>query len=362
MDRNALLDAAAFTGTTDLASERVGGKVLYANDEFFAEKENLLKAGRGVFIADKYTEQGKWMDGWETRRKRVPGHDFCILQLGIPGSIQGFDIDTNHFLGNNPAYASVDAICLEGKIDLKKLTDESLGWTEILRKVPLKPGAQNIFAVASHKEDRWTHLRLNIYPDGGVARFRVHGEPRPDWTQIKPDHLLDLAAVENGGKVTCASDMFFGNKDNMIMPGRSLNMGDGWETKRRRGPGHDWAIVKLGHAGNLKKIEIDTNFFKGNFPDNCWLDGVCAPDAEITVLNWNHYDWQPILTQTKLQAHHRHHIDIEAGKEGPWTHVRLNIAPDGGVSRLRLQGTLAQVPGQASTKREEARSGANAHK
>lgn len=360
MDRNAILDAAAFTGTVDLAAERVGGKVIYANDEFFAEKENLIKPGRGIFIADKYTVQGKWMDGWETRRKRVPGYDWCVLKLGIPGEIHGLDIDTNHFLGNNPAYASVDALCIDGELSEKEILAEKHTWTEILGRVPLKPGAQNIFAVAS--KERWTHLRLNIYPDGGVARFRVHGESRPDWSKIKPNSTIDLAAVENGGKVTCASDMFFGNKDNLIMPGRSENMGDGWESKRRRGPGHDWAIVQLGHAGNLKKIEVDTNFFKGNYPDTCWIEGVYAPGDEITVLNWNQYEWKPILAQTKLQAHHRHYYDVERGMQGPWTHIRLNIAPDGGVSRLRLEGTLYLAAEQSQARKEEAKSGATANK
>lgn len=338
MDKNSPYDAAAFTGTIDLAAERVGGKVLYANDEFFAEKENLIKPGRGVFIADKYTDRGKWMDGWETRRKRVPGHDWCVLKLGVPGVIRGVDIDTNHFLGNNPAYASLDALALESDPSEAELVKGDLPWTEILSRVALKPGSQNIFAVAS--TDRWTHLRLNIFPDGGVARFRVHGESAPDWSKVGDNDVIDLAAIERGGKVPACSDMFFGNKDNMISPGRAPNMGDGWETRRRRGPGHDWAIVKLGHAGMLKQIEVDTNHFKGNYPDRCWFDACYAPDAEIDVLNWNQFEWSPVLAETKLKADHRHYFEKEILNNGPWTHVRISIAPDGGVSRLRLNGTL----------------------
>ncbi len=330
-------EAAAFTGTIDLAAERVGGKVLLTNDEFFAEKENLIKPGRGIFVADKYTERGKWMDGWETRRKRVPGHDWCIVELGIPGVVSGVDIDTNHFLGNNPAYASIDAISLTDSLQIAQ-SGENLPWTEILPRVSLKPGSQNIFAVSS--TERWTHLRLNIYPDGGVARFRVHGEAAPDWNSLDESKFIDLAAIENGGKVPACSDMFFGNKDNMISPGRAANMGDGWETKRRRGPGHDWAIVKLGHAGMLKLIEVDTNHFKGNYPDRCWIDACYAADTEIDVLNWNQFEWIPVLSETKLQADHRHHFESQIQNAGPWTHVRLNIAPDGGVSRLRLHGTI----------------------
>jgi allantoicase len=339
MDNKVAGEAAAFTGTVDLAAERVGGKVLYANDEFFAEKENLIKPGRGIFIPDKYTERGKWMDGWETRRKRVPGHDWCVLKLGIPGIIAGVDIDTNHFLGNNPAYASIDAIALPDDREISGADAEKLPWQEVLSRVSLKPGSQNIFALSS--TERWTHLRLNIYPDGGVARFRVYGEAALDWGSFGPDQLLDLAAIENGGKVPACSDMFFGNKDNMISPGRAPNMGDGWETRRRRGPGHDWAIVRLGHAGTLKEIEVDTNHFKGNYPDRCWIDACYAPDADIDILNWNQFEWIPVLSETKLQADHRHHFKQELQNAGPWTHVRISIAPDGGVSRLRLHGVVA---------------------
>ncbi|MBY0358681.1 MAG: allantoicase [Candidatus Obscuribacterales bacterium] len=336
MERNFNVDAAAFAGTTDLVSELIGGRVLYATDDFFAEKENLIKAGRGVFIADKYTERGKWMDGWESRRKRVPGHDWCVLELGVPGLVRGVDIDTNHFLGNSPTYASIDALVFDkskGKFDP---ASEHNNWTEILPKSALKQGSQNIFAVASGTS--WTHLRLNIYPDGGVARFRVYGNPTPNWSGLKPGDVIDLAAVEHGGLAVAASDMFFGNKENLIMPGRAVNMGGGWETKRRRGPGYDWAIVKLGHAGILKKIEIDTNHYKGNYPDNCWIDGTYSPNVDIDILNWNTVEWTPVMTQQKLQADHRHFYEKEIAAPGPWTHIRLNIAPDGGISRLRLFG------------------------
>lgn len=352
MERNFNTDAAAFTGCIDLAAEKVGGEVLYANDDFFAEKENLIKAGRGVFIADKYTEQGKWMDGWESRRKRVPGHDLCIIKLGIPGVIEGVDIDTNHFLGNNPAYASVDAWAQDGEVSLGSLMNDNSRWTEVLPRVALKPGSQNIFSVAS--KERWTHLRLNIYPDGGVARFKVYGNSAPLWETLSKQDNVDLAAIENGGIVVCCNDMFFGNKDNLIMPGRSEYMGDGWETRRRRGPGHDWTIIKLGHEGTLKRLEVDTNHFKGNYPDVCWLEGCYAPGERIDLLNWDSYEWQEVMPRTKLEPDHRHVFDKQhISKDGPWTHIRLNIAPDGGISRLRLFGNPTNV--KAGSK-EEAKS------
>ncbi|MBS1552980.1 MAG: allantoicase, partial [Bacteroidetes bacterium] len=246
-------NASVFAGLTDLASEKNGGKALYASDEFFAGKENLLKEGRGIFIPEKFTDNGKWMDGWESRRKRVPGHDWCIIKLGANGIIKGLDIDTNHFLGNHPPYASVEAYNLN---DGEDINSDKIIWKEILPKSPVSPGSQNLFAL--NDNGIYTHVRLNIYPDGGVARFRVYGKIIPDRKNIQ-NGMTDLAALMNGGKVLVCNDMFFGSKDNLISPGRSSNMGDGWETKRKRIPGYDWTIIKLAFAGEIKKIIVDTN-------------------------------------------------------------------------------------------------------
>jgi allantoicase len=320
----------------DLAAERVGGKALLANDEFFAEKENLLKPGRGIFIPDKYTERGKWMDGWESRRRRTPGHDWCVVQLGLRGIIRQVDIDTNHFLGNHPPFASIDAVSLTDGFDAAAVGQ--LPWNEILPKSPLNPGSQNLFEVAS--DGTWTHLRLNIFPDGGVARFRAYGVVVPDWSKVKPGELVDLAAVENGGVPLACSDMFFSSMNNLIMPGRSENMGDGWETKRRRGPGYDWIVLKLGRPGAIRKIEVDTNHFKGNYPDTCSIAGCAAPDASTESLTTDAVQWREVLPQTKLQAHTRHFFEEELSPLARCTHIRLNIFPDGGVSRLRVWGSF----------------------
>ena len=337
MEPSHLTEPVTFSGLTDLAAERVGGKALIASDEFFAPKENLLKPGRGVFIPDKYTDQGKWMDGWESRRKRTPGHDWCIIRLGVPGVIQGLDIDTNHFLGNHPPFASVEACAVEGDVTEDKLP-AGAAWTEILARSPLKPGSQNLFPVTG--SSRWTHLRLNIYPDGGVARLRVYGRVAPDWSRIPKGNSIDLAAVGNGGVVVAASDMFFGSKENLIMPGRAANMGDGWETRRRRGPGHDWAIVALGRAGRIQRIEVDTNHFKGNHPDQCSIDG--CHERERGVDGWTSAEaaWKEILPRTKLEAHRQHLFERELRDIGVCTHVRISIFPDGGVSRLRVHGVI----------------------
>lgn len=321
-------NAASFAGFIDLAAEKIGGRALSASDEFFAEKENLLKDGRGIFIADKFTDRGKWMDGWETRRKRIPGHDWCVIQLGLPGVIQGVDIDTNFFLGNNPAFASIDAAM-----------SEQGEWTEILPRSPLNPGAQNLFAISSRTA--WTHVRLNIFPDGGVARFRVYGDVHKDWTKHNPQEPIDLAALANGGKSVACSDMFFSSMHNLLMPGRSANMGDGWETKRRRGVGYDWVIVKLGRPGTISKFEIDTNHFKGNYPDECSVDACLAPDENIDTLTWNDIEWVQVLPRLKLKAHHQHYFESEIKNPGPFSHVKLNIFPDGGISRFRVTGLVA---------------------
>ncbi len=330
-------DSSTPAGLVDLASARIGGRALIANDEFFAEKENLLQPGRGIFIPDKYTDHGKWMDGWETRRRRTPGHDWCVVQLGLRGIIKQLDIDTNHFLGNHPPFASLDAICLTTDFPADPGASDGLAWTPLLPKSPLQPGSQNLFAIAADQPA--THVRLNIIPDGGVARLRVYGIVVPDWSKLKAGEPVDLAAVENGGVPLACSDMFFSSMNNLIMPGRSANMGDGWETKRRRGPGYDWIILKLGLPGAIQKIEVDTNHFKGNYPDTCSIEGCVAPGATTDDLTSPQARWQKILPQTKLEADKRHFFERELSPLPNCTHLRLNIYPDGGVSRLRVWGT-----------------------
>lgn len=321
---------ADFTGLVNLAGEVMGGKALAASDEFFAEKENLLKPGRGVFLPDEYTDRGKWMDGWESRRKREQGNDWCIIQLGLPGILHSLDIDTNHFLGNHPPYASVDAARTED-------VGENTEWTEILPKSPLNPGAQNLFGVSSG--EKWTHLRLNIYPDGGVARFRAFGEVASDH---KTGDKVDLIALENGGKAIACSDMFFSSMTNLIMPGRARNMGEGWESRRRRGPGNDWVVLQTCRPGYIDQIEVDTLHFKGNYPDRCSIDACYAPDSDMDLMNIHEFGWIRILDEQKLEAHQRHNFKYELKKSGPFTHIRLNIYPDGGVSRLRVFGGISE--------------------
>jgi allantoicase len=328
---------AAFTDLIDLASERAGGSVLLANDEFFAPKEALLKTTPAEWREGVYTERGKWMDGWETRRRRTPGYDWCIVRLGIPGIVRGVVVDTSFFRGNYPESCSIEATTVEGTPDAESIASSAV-WTEILPRSPLQGDSRNELAVQNAMP--FTHLRLNIFPDGGVARLRVHGEGFFDPRRHHPGSEVDLAAAENGGQVLLCSDMFFGHRHNLIMPGRSTHMGDGWETRRRRGPGHDWTIVKLATRGTLHRIEIDTDHFKGNAPGRCMVevaDARSVPNADVQTLAARVGAWQALLHETPLQPHTRHRF-TDFAASGPATHARLNIYPDGGIARMRLYG------------------------
>jgi allantoicase len=328
-----------FTELIDLASERLGGAVLWANDEFFAPKEDLLKPAAPIFIEGKYTDRGKWMDGWETRRRRTPGIDWCIIRLGLPGIIRGVVVDTSFFKGNYPEQCSLEACAIEGVPSIEELTSEGREWTEILPPNNLQGDSQNPFAIDN--DHRYTHLRFKIYPDGGVARLRVFGEVAPDWKSLESvGGLVDLAAVENGGLVLGCSDMFFGHRHNLIMPGQGVNMSDGWETKRRRGPGHDWVIIQLGRRGRIQRVEVDTAHFKGNCPESCSLGASNAGDIPLETLADPSMMWREVLPRTKLQPHTRHIFGNEVIDAGMATHLVFNIFPDGGVSRLRVWGSV----------------------
>ncbi len=338
-----------FTHLVDLASARLGGRVIAANDDFFAPKENLLKPSKPIFIEGKFTARGKWMDGWETRRRRTPGHDWCIMRLGLPGTVRDVVVDTSFFKGNYPESCWIEGCDLgDGplyKNERKTLVSEKTRWVELLPESPLAGDSRNMFAIEC--AGRFTHLRLNIFPDGGVARLRVHGEAAPRAGRGSRAEF-DLAAIENGGKIVASSDQFFGEPLNMLMPGLARNMGEGWETRRRRGPGHDWAIVKLGTPGTIRRLEVSTSHFKGNVPESCAIDACFAADAAADsgadALN----EWKQVLPTTPLKPNARHIFRDQLHKVGPATHVRLNIFPDGGISRLRVFGVAGAAPSGAS--------------
>lgn len=326
-----------FTELIDLASEKVGGAVFYANDDFFAPKENLIKPHAPVWIDGKYTDDGKWMDGWESRRRRSPrldeDSDWCIVRLGMPGQIRGIIVDTAYFRGNYPSHCSLDACSIDGHPDLDHLLSSETAWEEILPMSPLNGDSRNRFEINAPL--RATHLRFRIFPDGGVARLRVHGDVMPDWEALRRrDSEIDLAAAENGGDVIAASDEFFGHRQNLIMPGFARDMSDGWETRRRRGPGADWCVVRLGASGTITRLEVDTSYFRGNYPETCSVDAGVVGSAPGEIM------WTELLPTSKMQPHTRHVFAQELRDSGVVTHVRLNIVPDGGVSRFRVFGRL----------------------
>ena len=320
----------------DLIAEKLGGKVIYATDDFFAEKENLIKEGRGVFIEGKYTDRGKWMDGWESRRKRVPGNDWAIIQMPVLGRIEEFIIDTNHFLGNHPPHACVEGIRLDRELSQKEMEDkDALPWISMLDKVDLHPGTEHTFAC--QEKQAVNYLRLQIFPDGGIARFRAFGSVEKDWSQVGTSQEVELSAALNGAKALACNDMFFSHMQNLLLPTKGVNMGDGWETKRNRTPNNcDWVIVELATKGKINKVVVDTSHFKGNYPDMCSIEGLCVEEFNNDIhLNIN---WLTILQKVKLNADSEHIFQSEIENYGPFTHVRLNIYPDGGVSRLRVFG------------------------
>ena len=305
-----------FTKLPDLASRDLAGSVVFANDELFAERENLIKPGRAVLSAD-FGNKGKVYDGWETRRRREPGHDCAIVRLGVPGVVRGVVIDTAFFTGNYPPYASVEGAAIEGYPSPAEL--EAASWTTLVEKSSLEGDSDNLFEVTS--EQRVTHVRLTIYPDGGVARFRVHGVPSPDPRLLTG--TIDLAALENGGTVVDCSDMFYSSPTNLLLPGRARIMGDGWENARRRDDGNDYVTVRLAAKGRLRRVEVDTSYFVGNAPGWASLTG---DDGVVLV------------PKTRLQPDTRHFFVIE--DQTPVSQVRLDVFPDGGVARLRVWGEL----------------------
>ena len=307
-----------FTRLPDLASRALGGAVVAANDEFFAAKENLVLP-QPAAARTEFGHKGKEYDGWETRRRRTPGHDWAIVRLGAPGVVAGVVVDTAHFTGNYPPGASLEGAAVEGHPSADELLKAD--WQPLLPLSDLSGDTANAFAVRS--EQRVTHVRLNIHPDGGVARLRVHGTVLPD-PRIVDAGRFDLAALENGGLVTAVSNEFYGRPQQLIGRGPARSMGEGWETARRRDQGNDWVEVSLACEGVITLAELDTSYFLGNAPGSAALTGT-GPDGEI-----------PLLRRTRLQPDTRHRF-VLVGAPGV-DRVRLDVFPDGGMARLRLWG------------------------
>lgn len=315
---------------TNLADTRIGARVIECSDDFFAEANRMLQFDAPIFVEDKFDDHGKWMDGWETRRKRHSGYDWAIIKLGVIGKIKTLDIDTTFFTGNYPASAAVEA-CYAPNDDLSTAT-----WHTILKNNVLGPSQHHLLDIQD--DQIFSHVRLNIFPDGGIARFRVYGEVQ---LQIKDSNqTIDLLALENGGRVIAYSDAHFGHPRNLINPNRGINMGDGWETKRRRAPGFDWCILALGQSGAIEKIEIDTAHFKGNYPAQVSIQAIYVKDATDPQLIPQSMFWLFLLEAQDMQMDHIHSYINEIISTEKISHIRVNMIPDGGISRIRLWGKI----------------------
>jgi len=315
----------------NVADPRMGDVALSASDEFFAPKERMLQPTEPEWRAGVYDANGKWMDGWESRRRRDAGHDFCVIQLAAATRLSALEIDTRHFTGNYPPFASVQACRLEA------VPNEATTWSELLPRSALSGNQQHFFPLKS--ESIWTHLKLNIFPDGGVARFRAYGSVQFDWKRVAQTELIDLAAALHGGFALACNDEHYGAMGNLLLPGQGATMADGWETRRRREPGHDWVIVRLGHRGRVRQVDIDTAHYKGNFPHQVSIHGARIPaetaDADLPSQSSH---WPLLLEPQYLKADSMNRFETQLRDLGPITHARVNIHPDGGLNRVRLLG------------------------
>ena len=317
-------------GMIDLAQSRLGTKIIYKTDEFFSPAKRIINPWPPVFKEGVFDKHGKWMDGWETRRKRGKGHDYLILKLGKPGKIHKVDIDTSYFSGNQPRKVSLDACFIK-----KRLPNKNSNWTKILKKKSTKANSHHFFKIKN--KSIFTHVKLNIYPDGGVARIRIYGS-----MQIKKkftNKIINLTSVLNGAVPIACNNEHFGRAENILAPGTGKNMGDGWETRRSRGKIFDWLILKCAAPGKINKIQIDTHHFKGNYPDKCSLQAAYLnnkiSDKNIVRRSAN---WKLLLNKVKLQAHKKHNFHNKLLKNKKVNYIRINIFPDGGISRFRAFG------------------------
>ena len=319
-------------GLIDLAQSKLGSKVVFKTDESFASANRIINPAPAIFKEGVFDTHGKWMDGWESRRKRQQGHDHCTVRLGLPGRIRGINFDTTYFTGNYAPSVSLEA-CYVAQGDPTQATQ----WQPVQAALNLLGDSHHIQTIDC--DQVFSHVRLHIYPDGGIARLRIYGEVVKDWN-AQTNELVDLAAMSNGGRALLCSNEHFGTMDNILAPGRGINMGDGWETARRRVPGFDWVIVALGHGGIVSDIEVDTAHFKGNFPDSCSIQGAFVEGGSDEQMAAQSLYWPELLASQKLSMDHIHHFTSEVQALGAITHVRLNIFPDGGVSRLRIKGRI----------------------
>ena len=322
----------SFAAEVDLASRWLGGSVLAASDESFGEKESLLTPTPSAFVPGNYGPRGEIVDGWETRRRREPGHDWALIRLGAAGIITAVDVDTSFFTGNFPTTCRIEACGVEGYPSPKTLQSGDTEWIEIVPRSPLKGDTHNRFEVSDQR--RFTHIRLSAFPDGGIARLRVFGHVVVD-PRLFDGLAIDLASQDHGGQVVTSSDGFYTSASMLNRPDKARNMGDGWETRRRRDNGNDHALFRLALPGRPRLVEIDTAHFKYNASAEIALYGAIGegmPQADSDA-------WRPLLSRRPLQPDTRHVFPLPAGASAV-SFVRLDAFPDGGISRVRLWGAV----------------------
>ena len=318
----------------NLADPKIGSKVIFRTDEFFAPAHRILKTDNPIFKEGLFDKHGKWMDGWETRRRRSKGYDYLILKLGKPGRIFNVDIDTTHFNGNQPTYASVDGCFSKNKPNKNTI------WFKVFSKKKLGPNKNHNFA--SKNRSIFNYIRLNIFPDGGVARIRLYGKINMENINLNKKNI-NLTSVLNGASIIGCNNEHFGRAENIIAPGKAKNMGDGWETRRSRGKNFDWLIIKFGKSGLIKKLEIDTHHFKGNYPDTCSIQtAYIAKNVSNNFIVRNSKKWKYILNKSKLSANKKHVFKKFLLRRNKENLLRINIYPDGGISRIRAFGNFVK--------------------
>jgi len=329
------------------------------------------------------------MDGWESRRRRLPGHDWCVIKLGLPGRIHGIEIDTRWFTGNQTPQASLMAAEINDDDDTWMPHRSTLGtqgtattpgditvandackkkttWHEIVPQTRLRPGYENesVHRFVMPKEltkRRITHLRLNMFPDGGIARLKCFGVVSADFDrELKDVGVIDLAGAANGGRGLACSNKHYGEPRQLCNPGRGTNMGDGWETARNpnrpavmeqdaetgfvKMPGvSDWCILQLAAVTDqVEKLVLDTHFFKGNYPESVTVEACSAPSVTPANIGEVPADkWKTLLPRTFLGPDQEHVFTRAAGQlkdVGNVSHVKISIFPDGGLMRCRVFG------------------------
>tara|TARA_Y100000590_G_scaffold469042_1_gene654591 strand:+ start:3514 stop:4503 length:990 start_codon:yes stop_codon:yes gene_type:complete len=317
----------------DLANPILGTKIHSFSDEFFAAAKRVINPSPPIFKENFFDNHGKWMDGWETRRRRSKGNDYIVIKLGKPGKINLIDIDTSFFNGNQPEYAEIEG-CFTKNNNLKNIK-----WRKITKRKKIKPNTRNFFKTISSLT--YTHIRLNIYPDGGIARIRLFGSIDLSLQKISDNKRINFTSLFNGSYIIACSDEHFGNTNNILLPGKSKNMGNGWETRRRRGKGYDWLIIKLGIIGSPNIFEINTHHFKGNYPDCFSIQGILdKKNQSVNSIVNKSKTWKTIIKKTKLKPNSSLKIKIDQNIKKKINYIKLNIYPDGGISRFRAFGKI----------------------